>query len=156
MNSKFNTKHLLFLIVIIICFVVYYKFSTRKKNRLWDELKNEYPALSFESELNGIVTQIVQTDPRIFRNVPDRALIIINDTLKRRLRVGHEFDKTSTLPDGTIRPMLLGEALAEGDRIVKNQDTYIVSFYKFKDGDTIKYTFGLTDDLGYPLKVKVK
>jgi hypothetical protein len=50
---------------------------------------------------------------------------------------------------GTVRPMLLAEALAEGDRLFKETDSYIFSIYK--NGDTVIYNFELTDDLGYPL-----
>jgi hypothetical protein len=157
MHSAFKPGHLIFLITMIICFVLYYKYSTSKTDRVWGELKKEYPALSFESELNGVVSRIVQPDPNIFRSVPDRVLVIINDSLKRRLRAGDELrNKKSVLDDGTGRPMLLGEALAEGDRVVKKSNSDVLSVYKVKNSDTVRYDFELTDDLGYSLMTKEK
>jgi hypothetical protein len=152
MNSKFNAKHLIFIVVMSICFVVYYHYSIKKTEMIWEELKKEYPALSYESELDGVITRIVQPDPKVFRNVPNRMLVMINDSLKIRLRAGKELkNKTFVLNDGTVRPMQLGEALSEGDKVVKEAKISILSIHKIQNGDTVFYDFELTDDLGYPL-----
>jgi hypothetical protein len=73
MYGAFKLVHLVVLIVVIICFVVYYKYDTNKTDRIWEELKEEYPALSFESQLKGVVTRIVQADVNIFRNAGSRS-----------------------------------------------------------------------------------
>jgi hypothetical protein len=146
---------LLVLPVVVCSFFIYYRYRVDYVERLAHDLKEEFPAITFEDSVEGIVTKIVPLDSRTFRTVPDRVLIILNDSLKRRIRAGVELNKkTIRLYDGTVVPSGIGEVLQEGDRIVKESRSLVVSVNKTYKEENVVYQFELKDDLGYPIGKK--
>ena len=117
-------------------------FNKINQNRLVKKLNKEYPSLTLESALFGKISIINQGDPKVFRNDPNGADLIINDSIKIRINTSSEL-RTKNYFDNLVKI---------GDIISKKPGTDIISIYHFIDCDTFKYEFMIQDDQHYPLK----
>lgn len=125
--------------IFIISVIIYFNYDMSKKKAIIEQLNEEYPLIIISENINGVVTSIHEPDLQIFRYSSTFARVILNDSIKRRI-------KTSTYDK-----VVIGEVLQVGDRLIKESGTDRFSIYKIKNGDTLKYSFELRDDLGYPL-----
>ena len=128
--------------VFITAMVIYYRYDTGKKEKVLQSLSREFPSISIDQELEGTVTNIYHPYPGIFNNDPLQAYVLLNDSLKRRIKTGHEVAKE----------IILDSVLTIGDYLVKERGSDMVSVYQIENSDTLKYRFQLRDDLGYPLR----
>lgn len=135
---------LIFLIIFIPSVIIYYKYSTGKTDKILEKLNKEYPAISIEESVDGFVTSIRNGDPEVFNNDPHHAYIVLDDSVKKRIRVGYELTKELKLDD----------ILTIGELLIKKTGSDKLFLYKIENQDTIKYVFELRDDLGYPLQKK--
>lgn len=137
-----NIISLIFVFVFLMAFIFFFKYDTGKKEKLLRQLAEEFPAISLDQRLEGIVMQIYQPYPQVFNNDPHQVYLLLNDSLKRRIKTGLEMDKS----------IVLDSALNVSDHLVKEPGSDVLFVYKVLDNDTIKYRFQLRDDLGYPLR----
>lgn len=133
---------LVLLIAFVSSMVIYFQYDTGKKKRILEQLAEEYPSLSIDQSLEGTVTNIDHPYPQIFNDDPLQAYLSLNDSIKRRIKTGHELAKSFSLDS----------ILSLGDRLIKKPGNDSVLIYKIQNGDTLKFSFQLRDDLGYPLK----
>lgn len=134
-------------LAIVVLFVIamrfYYLYDTRRTDKLVEQLNEEYPALDYHSKIEREITNIVRPYPKTFRDSPHHAFIVFDDSLKRRVNASYEL-LTDTLS--------LDDVLNVGDWLIKEPNSVKFFIYKIQNGDTLKYSFELNDDLGYPLK----
>lgn len=133
---------IIFIVIFISAVVIYYRYSTGKTEKILEQLKKEYPSIAIDEKINATVTNIDHGDPEIFRNHPHQAYLILDNSIKKRIRTGYEL----------TQELMLDEVLEEGERLVKGYGTDTLYIYKIQSEDTLKYTFQLRDDLGYPLE----
>lgn len=133
---------LIFLAIFIPSVIIYYNYSTGKTDKIIEELKKEYPSVAIYEEIDAIISNIDHGDPEKFRNHPHQVYLVLDGSIKKRIRTGYEL----------TQELMLDDVLAEGDRLVKESGTDILHIYKVQSNDTLKYIFELRDDLGYPLK----
>jgi len=133
---------LIFIVVFIIAAIIYYQYSTRKTQKIVENLKKEYPSISIEEGVNAVITNVSHGDPDIFRNNPHHAFVTLGGSIKKRIVASFELNQE----------LMLDEVLEEGDRLVKESGTDRFGIYKIQSNDTLVYEFKLQDDLGYPLK----
>jgi hypothetical protein len=129
--------------LFIISMRLYYLHDTKKTQELLEELNKEYPSLDINSKIHGIVTDI-HHPPKKFKNGPRHAFITLDGSIKRRVNSGDELTKG----------LMLGEILDIGDYFVKENGASTFAIFKITNKDTVKYTFELRGDLGYPLSHK--
>jgi hypothetical protein len=122
--------------------VIYFSYSIGKKNKLLEQLSEEYTSLSIEQSLEGTVTNIYHPYPQIFNDDPLHAYLVLDDSIKRRIKTGHELAESFSLDS----------ILGFGDLLIKKSGSDSILIYKVQNMDTLKYCFQLRDDLGYPLK----
>jgi len=139
-----NIISLILVFVFITAFIIFFKYDTGKKEKLLRQLAEEFPAVSIDQRLEGTVMNVYHPYPEIFNDDPLQAYILLNGSLKRRITTGHEFTKK----------VILDSILNVGDRLLKEPGSDILLVYKIENSDTIKFSFQLRDDLGYPLKKK--
>lgn len=139
-----NIISLILLFLFIASMAIYFKYDTGKKNKILEQLAGEYTTIEISQELEGTVTNIYHPHPEIFNDDPLQAYILLNDSLKRRIKTGHELTKSFSLDS----------ILNLGDQLIKKSGSDNIFIYKIQNGDTLKFTFQLRDDLGYPLKNK--
>lgn len=135
---------LVLLIAFISSMVIYFKYDTGKKKKILEQLAGEYPSLSIDQGIEGTVTDIYHPHPGIFNDDPLQAYLSLNDSMKRRIKTGHELAKSFSLDS----------VLSLGDRLIKNPGSDSILVYKIQNGDTLKFSFQLRNDLGYPLNKK--
>lgn len=135
-------------LVLLIAFVssmaIYFRYDTGKKREILEQLAEEYSAVGIDQGLEGTVTEIHHPRPDIFNDDPLQAYLLLNDSTKRRIKTGHELAESFSLDS----------ILSLGDRLIKKPGSDSVLVYKIQNGDTLKFSFQLRDDLGYPLKKK--
>lgn len=140
-------KHLItliFLIAFISSVAVYFRYDTEKKKKILEQLAEEYPSLSIDQAVEGTVTSIYHPHPEIFNDDPLQAYLSLNDSIKRRIKTGHEL----------ARSFSLDSVLSLGDQVIKHSGSDSVLIYRIQNGDTLKFGFQLRNDLGYPLNNK--
>lgn len=137
-----NIISLVLLIAFVSSMVIYFNYSIGKKNKILEQLSKEYTSLSIEQSIEGTVTNIYHPYPQIFNDDPLHAYLVLDDSLKREIKTGHELAKSFTLDS----------ILGLGDILIKYSGNDSVLIYKVQSRDTLKYCFQLRDNLGYPLK----
>jgi len=128
--------------MFITAMVIFYRYDTGRKDKILEALSKEFLSVSIDQELEGTVTNIYHPYPEVFNNDPLQAYVLLNDSLKRRIKTGHELTKE----------IILDSVLNIGDYLVKEHGSDIVFVYRIQNSDTLEYRFQLRDDLGYPLK----
>lgn len=128
--------------VFITAMIVFYKYDTGKKQEILQELSKEFPAVTIDQSLKGLVKDIYHPSPEVFNDDPLQAYILLNDSSKRRIKTGYELSTE----------IILDSILNVGDYLVKDYGSDMIYLYKTQGSDTTKYIFQLRDDLGYPLK----
>lgn len=147
---KKRTLTLVLVLLFIVSAALYYKFDITKTQRILEELNTEYPAISTEDEIKGVITEVIQNPfPKVFRNNPNHAFVIINESLKKRIKA--HYQKADSNDE---RNIVLDDIISEGDMLMKEKGSYVFHIYKAQGSDTLKFTFELSDDLGYSLKDK--
>jgi hypothetical protein len=137
-----NIISLIFVFVFITAFIIFFKYDTGKKEKLLRQLAEEFPAISIDQRLEGTVMHIYHPYPEVFNNDPLQVYLLLNDSLKRRIKTGHELDKS----------IILDSVLNISDYLFKEPGSDVLFVYKVVGSDTIRYSFQLRDDLGYPLR----
>lgn len=135
---------LILVFVFIIAFIFIFKYDTEKEEKLLRQLAEEFPSVSIDQRLEGTVMSIYHPYPEIFNDDPLQAYLSLNDSIKRRIKTGHE----------STEKIILDSILNVGDRLIKEPGSDILLVYKIENSDTLKFSFQLRDDLGYPLKKK--
>jgi hypothetical protein len=135
-------------LVLLIAFVssmaIYFRYDTGRKREILEQLAEEYPSVGIDQFLEGTVTKIDHPRADFFNDDPLQAYLSLNDSMKRRIKTGHELAKSFSLDS----------ILSLGDRLIKKSGSDSVLIYKIQNGDTLQFSFQLRDDLGYPLKKK--
>lgn len=126
--------------VIIIAAVLYYRYDRGKTREILNKRKAEYPAIDIDERISAIVTHVNHGISRTIRNNPHQAYLILNGSIKRRIRTGYELD----------RGLMLDEVITEGLLLFKDTGNDTIFLYKIELGDTLKYSFQIRDDMGYP------
>lgn len=135
---------IIFLFVLIISVLIYFHYSTGKVDQILKGLNKGYPPISIDQMLNGIVTDIYHGNSDIFRNNPHHAYVTLDNSLKLRINASYELSREISLDD----------VLKTGYRLVKSQGSDKFQLLNVQNQDTVRYTFELRDDLGYPLSKK--
>lgn len=134
-------------LLIITLFVagvtLYYFFDTKRTQTLLDQINNEYPVIDLASRMESRILYIVHPHSDVFRNSPHHAFVIFSNNLKRRIIASNELS-TDTLS--------LDDILAVGDLLIKEPNSDTLSILRIRSADTLKYTFVLHNEFGYPLK----
>jgi hypothetical protein len=137
---------LLLLVIFIPSIIIYYNYDQAKKNRLRDRIRDQYSIIFIEEELHGYITNVIyQLDPNVFRNDPHSVYVTFNDSLNKRISAVSADAK----PD---EKQLLDDIIKIGDYLKKKSGSNKLDISKIQNGDTLKYSFVLCDDFGYPLK----
>lgn len=128
--------------MFVTAMVIFYRYDTGRKDKILEELSKEFLSVSIDQKLEGTITNIYHPYPKVFNNDPLQAYVTLNDSLKRRVKTGHELTKEITLDS----------VLNIGCYLKKAHGTDVVLVYRIHNNDTLEYRFQLRDDLGYPLK----
>jgi hypothetical protein len=136
------TINVVVLIVMLTAMITYYRYDTGKKEKITEQLRAEYPSVTINEKFAGIVSEIYHPYPELFKEHPLQAHVLLNESVKKSIRTGSELHKKITLDS----------VLSVGDYLVKNAASDTLFIYKAQSNDTVRYSFELRDDLGYPLK----
>jgi hypothetical protein len=142
--SRKTIINLVVLIALVTPMVIYYKYDTGKKRKIVDQLNAEYLSVMMSEKVDGAVSKIYHPYPKLFNDNPHQAYILIDDSLKRRITTGDEL----------ASDLSLDSLLSEGDRLRKDFGNDTLFIYKAQGHDTLRYSFELRDDQGYPLRKK--
>ncbi len=140
---KIKSKQWLFPAFILVVAFLVFTYDKVTKDRIIDKYNAEYPILSFKQEVHGVITNLDKFDLSSFRNDRNHVCLTIDDSLNIMIFSCYEsLNDTLTLED----------VLTFGDVLIKksNCDTVFVS--KGNHYDAVKYSFVLTDNLGYSLR----
>lgn len=130
--------------IVIIGGAIYFNYDQKRKERIKDQLREEYPPVTIEKNINGKIKSIYHGNLGIFRNSPHHAYILLKDSTKLQLHASYEL----------THELSLDEILQVGDFLVKESGTNTFLVYRIENSDTLIFNFELNDDLGYPLKKK--
>jgi hypothetical protein len=143
MNRK--TKiNLVVIFVAVISMVTFYKYDTGKTKKIVEQLNKEFSSIAVSEQVSGVVSNIYHPYPEIFNDDPLHAYVLLNDSVKKRIRVGHELARLSSLDS----------LLKVGDLLIKKYGSDTLYICKVQGSDTLRYSFQLRDDLGWPIRKK--
>jgi hypothetical protein len=132
--------------VVFVSGLLHLNYSSNKSKAAFSQLMTEYPPVNLQTGIAGYVSEIVQPDITVLNNHPHQAFVNITPGNKCLIMVGLDQDQRT-----------LDEVLMVGDYVLKKRDSSNLSLLRINSsGDSVRFTFTITDLLGFPLKAVPK
>jgi hypothetical protein len=141
MDTKRNFRFI-FTLVILIIMLFLLVINLVRRHSLSSSYLREYPLVTLETELNGVITEVAEDDMNNFRYNPYGARITINKNMKVTL-LGE---------DKSQKNVYLHNVLKINDVIIKKKGSILILIKKIDVTDTVIYKFGLLDYKLYSVK----
>lgn len=142
------SKKILYTAIGALFFLGIFAHAMYRESKIKKEVKRmstKFPEIVLSDDIKGKISKVIDYKSDRINNDPNRAFVVINDSVYRSIIVGLELNSGNNLDD----------LISTGDLIKKVAGENTIEMYKVSEGgDSTKFVYEIADEKGNLIKKK--